>query len=233
MERLQKYLARAGIASRRKAEKLILDGNITVNGQKAVLGMKVSGKEIICLRHKRVLVRPEHITYAIYKPKGVISTVKDTHGRQTVMALVPRVKGLHPVGRLDVDSEGLMLLTTDGELTLKLTHPRYGHEKEYKIWCAEGKVLPKDLQSLCKGVLLDDGIAKAIKSKAAPRGCYLTLTEGRKHQVRRMMAKLGYKVIRLKRIRINKLTLDNLQVGQYRILCQEDFSKLSKVNTPT
>ncbi len=233
MERLQKYLARAGIASRRKAEKLILDGNITVNGQKAILGMKVSGKEVICLHNKRVLVKPEHITYAIYKPKGVISTVKDTHSRQTVMGLVPIVKGLHPVGRLDADSEGLMLLTTDGGLTLKLTHPRYGHEKEYKIWCAEGKVLFKDLKALCKGVLLDDGLAKAIKSRVAPQGCYLTISEGRKHQIRRMLAKLSYKVIRLKRIRINKLTLDNLQIGQYRILCQEDFSKLLQVNSPT
>ena len=226
MERLQKYIARAGISSRRKAEKLIEKGRVTVNGQKATLGMKVSGQEIICLQNERIIAKSEHITYAIYKPRGVISTVTDTHKRKTVMELAPKVKGLHPVGRLDADSEGLLLLTNDGELTLKLTHPRYGHEKEYQVWCAEGKVHPKDLQALCKGIVLNDGLAKAVKNRAASQGCYLTITEGRKHQVRRMLAKLGYKVTRLKRIRINKLTLGNLQAGQHRVLGPEDFIKI-------
>ena len=166
MERLQKYLARAGIASRRKSEELIKKGKVTVNGQQATLGMKVSGKEIICLQDKRIIAKSEHITYALYKPKGVISTVKDTHHRQTVMELVPKAKGLHPVGRLDADSEGLLLLTTNGDLTLKLTHPRYGHEKEYRVWCAEGEVSNQNLQALCKGVMLTDGLAKGCKEQS-------------------------------------------------------------------
>ena len=226
MERLQKYLARAGIASRRKSEELIQKGEVTVNGQIAILGMKVSGQEIICLKNKQVIAKSEHITYALYKPRGVISTVKDTHQRKTVMELVPKAQGLHPVGRLDADSEGLLLLTTNGELTLKLTHPRYGHEKEYKVWCAEGEVDHRDLQTLGKGIMLVDGLAKAVNTKASAQGCYITLVEGRKHQVRLMLAKLGYKVIRLKRIRIDKLTLGNLQVGQYYKLCQEDLDKI-------
>ncbi len=226
MERLQKYLARAGIASRRKSEELIKKGEVTVNGQKATLGMKVSGQEIICFQNKLVMAKPEHTTYALYKPRGVISTVKDTHHRQTVMEFVPKIKGLHPVGRLDADSEGLLLLTTNGDLTLKLTHPRYGHEKEYRVWCAEGEVHFRDLQALCKGVMLVDGLARAVKSRATSQGCYLTLIEGRKHQVRLMLAKLGYNVIRLKRIRINKLTLGDLQAGQYYKLCPEDLRKI-------
>lgn len=228
MERLQKYLARAGVASRRKAEKLIEQGKITVNNQKAVLGMKVSNKDIIRVENKPIFLRLEHITYALYKPRGVITTVKDTHQRQTVIDLVPKVKGLHPIGRLDANSEGLLLLTTDGDLTLKLTHPRYGHQKEYQVWCAEGQVGYKDLQALCKGVLLTDGWAKAVKSKPFTQGCFITLVEGRKHQVRRMLTRLNYKVIRLKRTRINKFNITSLKTGQYYKLCQKDFEKLTR-----
>lgn len=225
-ERLQKFLSRAGIASRRKAEELILAGKVKVNGRRAELGMKVAPNDEVRLNGKVVARHHDIVTFAFYKPMNVVSTVKDDRGRQTVLDYLPKVPGLHPVGRLDRESEGLLLVSNDGELTLRLTHPRYGHLKEYRVWCKEGAVSPEALVKLAEGVVLDDGPAKAAKALYAPGGVKLVLSEGRNRQVRRMLGSLGYTVSRLVRTRIGKLGLGDLQPGQYRELQPSDFEKL-------
>ncbi len=226
MERLQKYLARAGIASRRKAEDLILTKRVTVNGNIAELGSKVKPGDDVRLDGKRVEKMAETITYMLNKPMGYVTTAEDEMGRQTVLELLPKTPGLHPVGRLDMDSEGLLLLTTDGDLTLRLTHPRFEHEKEYRVWCKEGELGAGELAILEQGLELDDGRAKAIVAKRAEGGCKLVLAEGRNRQVRRMLAKVGYSVTRLVRTRIARLELGNLAPGEYRQLSEGELKLL-------
>jgi 23S rRNA pseudouridine2605 synthase len=226
MERLQKYLARAGVASRRKAEELIISGRVTVNGQIAELGNKVQAGDDVRLDGKRVEKMVGTITYMLNKPAGYVTTADDEMGRQTVLELLPNTPGLHPVGRLDMDSEGLLLLTTDGDLTLRLTHPRFEHEKEYDVTCKEGEVQAGELSILERGLELDDGKAKALVAKRTPNGCKLVLAEGRNRQVRRMLAKVGYTVTRLVRTRIARLELGGLPSGQYRELTPDDLKLL-------
>ncbi len=225
-ERLQKFLSRAGVASRRKAEVLITEGRVTVNGQKAELGMKVSGEDEVRVGGERIENNTKRVTYAFNKPPGVITTVTDNRGRPTVIDLFPEIPGLHPAGRLDAESEGLLIVTNDGDLTLELTHPRYGHEKEYRVWCREGTLQAWALGKLEKGIELEDGLARAIVAKVADGGCTLVLDEGRNHQVRRMLGALGLHVTRLQRIRIGGLELGNLKPGGYRRLSQEDLARL-------
>lgn len=225
-ERLQKFLSRAGVASRRKAEELILAGKVKVNGKRAELGMRVGPGDEVRVNGKVVALHHDIVTFALYKPMNVLSTVKDERGRQTVLDFLPPVPGLHPVGRLDRESEGLLLVSNDGELTLRVTHPRYGHLKEYRVWCKEGAVSQEALDKLVAGVVLSDGPAKAAKALYAPGGAKLVLSEGRNRQVRRMLGALGYTVERLVRTRIGKLGLEDLQPGQYRELGASDFEKL-------
>jgi 23S rRNA pseudouridine2605 synthase len=226
MKRLQKYLARAGIASRRKAEELISSGRVTVNGKVAELGSKVQDGDEVRLDGKRVEKMAETITYMLNKPAGYVTTSEDEMGRQTALELLPNTPGLHSVGRLDMDSEGLLLFTTDGDLTLRLTHPRFEHEKEYRVWCKEGEVQAGELSILERGLELDDGPAKAIVAKRAEGGCKLVLGEGRNRQVRRMLAKVGYSVTRLVRTRVSRLELGDLPSGQYRQLSAEELKLL-------
>ena len=232
-ERLQKFLAGQGVASRRKSEDLIRAGRVWVDGKKATIGMSVEGFERIEVDGRAVggsgaeAVEKVHVTYMLYKPKGVISTVKDTHGRETIMQFVPKIAGLHPVGRLDAESEGLILLSTNGDLTLQLTHPRYRHKKEYRVWCREGAVAQVAIQKLLHGVKLEDGIAKAIKAVPIEGGCIIVLEDGRNRQVRRMLDAVGYKVVRLKRTKLNDLGLGRLSAGNFRELKAEDFKKLN------
>ena len=224
-ERLQKFLARAGVASRRKAEDLIRAGRVTVNGDAAVLGQKVAGEEIRV--DGNIVDKPEQtVTYMLNKPAGYLSTVQDERGRPTVMDLVPPAPGLHPVGRLDKDSEGLLLLSNDGELTLQLTHPRFEHEKTYRVWCRQGALDAGALAALEGGVTLDDGPAKALVAKLAEGGCTVVLAEGRNRQVRRMLAAVGYAVTRLQRTRVGGLELGGLGSGDYRKLTDADLAKL-------
>jgi 23S rRNA pseudouridine2605 synthase len=225
-ERLQKFLSRAGVASRRKAEEMIIAGKVKVNGKRAELGMKVKPEDEVRVNGKMVAIHHDTVTFALYKPMNVVSTAKDERGRQTVMDLLPPVPGLHPVGRLDRESEGLLLVSNDGDLTLRVTHPRYGHSKEYRIWCKEGALSETALKTLEEGLTLEDGPAKAIKASYAPGGAKLVLNEGRNRQVRRMLGALGYTVERLLRTRIGKLGLEDLQSGQYRELTPADYAKL-------
>lgn len=225
-EKLQKFLARAGVASRRKAEGLIVAGAVTVNGRVATLGQRVQPTDDVRVQGQRVSLSAKR-TFMLYKPVGVLSSASDDRGRQTVLDLLPVVPGLHPVGRLDLDSEGLLLLSTDGELTLHLTHPRYEHDKEYRVW-TDTALEEADVQALIAGVRLEDGLARAHQAASCEGGCKIVLREGRKRQVRRMLAALGLRVTRLKRTRVAHLDLGNLQPGQWRELSEAELRPLRR-----
>ena len=228
LQRLQKYLARSGVASRRAAEELIRAGRVTVNGVIATLGQSVGSADEVRVDGAVTPVggHVQHLTLALYKPRGVLSTVQDERGRPTVLDGFRDVPGLHPVGRLDRDSEGLLLLTTDGDLTLQLTHPRYGHEKVYRAWIDGGTPTDETLDTLEDGVMLDDGLTAPARVDRAGRGVYVTLTEGRNRQVRRMLEALGHPVTRLVRVRIGGLWLEELKPGEWRELDSRDLHDL-------
>ncbi|WP_425147958.1 pseudouridine synthase [Deinococcus sp.] len=225
-ERLQKFLARSGVASRRAAEEYIRAGRVSVNGEVASLGQSVAEGDQVRLDGQTVGGHVQHRTLAIYKPRGVLSTVQDERGRPTVLDGLRDLPGLHPVGRLDRDSEGLLLLTTDGDLTLQLTHPRYGHQKVYRAWIDGGLPADETLDQLEDGVLLDDGLTAPARVDRAGRGLYVTLTEGRNRQVRRMLEAVGYPVTRLVRVRIGGLWLEDLTPGEWRELDGRDLHDL-------
>ncbi|ANE43875.1 pseudouridine synthase [Deinococcus puniceus] len=227
-ERLQKRLARAGVASRRAAEELITAGRVTVNGEVATLGRTVTPIDEVRVDGSLIeTATTERVTFILHKPSGYVTTAHDELGRHTVMEAMPNVPGLHPVGRLDMDSEGLLLLTTDGDLTLTLTHPRYGHEKAYRAW-TDGEYPPtqEELDGLIEGVLLEDGVAKAIDATPARVGAFVTIGDGRKRQVRRMLDAIGHPVIRLMRYRIGGLWLGDLEPGEYRELSERELYNL-------
>lgn len=210
------------MASRRAAEELIRQGRVTVNGSAAALGDKVNELDEVEVDGKRVKEPRRHVLFMLNKPKGVLSTVSDDRGRATVMDLVPTIPGLHPVGRLDADSEGLLLVTNDGELTHWLTHPRFEKEKEYRVWSAGGTLGAAELGALEKGLELDDGFARAVVAKVADGGCTVVVREGRNRLIRRMLAAVGHRVVRLKRTRIGGLRLMALEPGAYRRLTEDD-----------
>lgn len=226
MERVQKIIAQAGIASRRKAEEFIVQGRVHVNGKKAVLGTKAGESDSVTVDGIEVPRITEHHTFMINKPVGVISTMRDEQGRETVMGYAPPVAGLHPVGRLDASSEGLLILTTDGDLTMHVSHPSNGLKKVYRVWTDPAHVDPEVLTQLIAGVELGDGYARAIKARPAPNGAIVTVEEGRNHIVRRLFKALGYRVKRLQRTEIENLKLGSLNVGEYRQLTEEDLKKL-------
>lgn len=227
-ERLQKRLARAGVASRRATEELIGAGRITVNGQVATLGQSVTDTDDIRLDGRLIETQAaEKVTFALYKPRGYVTTASDEYGRKNVLDAMPKIPGLHPVGRLDRDSEGLLLLTTDGDLTLTMTHPRYGHEKAYRAWTeSDVDPTPAELDSLVSGVELEDGPASAISASPALGGAFVVLAEGRKRQVRRMLEAVGHPVSRLLRYRVGGVWLGDLDVGEYRELDSRDLHDL-------
>lgn len=220
--RLQAFLARAGVGSRRKAEELIRQGRVRVNGKVAVLGQKVNPGDVVEVDGKPVEPPRERIVLALHKPRGYTTTRHDPHAQKTVYDLLPSIPGLHPIGRLDRDSEGLLLFTNDGELTFRLTHPRHGVQKVYRVW-TEGGTLPEGVcRRLLKGVMLEDGPAKALACRPAPGGAFLTLAEGRKREVRRMLKAVGYPVKRLLRVQVGPIRLGNLPPGKWRRLSSEE-----------
>lgn len=231
--RLQKVIAEAGLASRRKAEEMIAAGRVTVNGQVVrEMGTKVDPQ------HDHVKVDGRHLKPAapdaflmLNKPKGVLSTLSDPAGRPTVKDLLPGV-GLRvfPVGRLDFDSEGLMLLTNDGEITQALLHPRYHVPKTYEIK-VKGMLGPEEIAALERGVQLEDGLtapAHVKKLGKAVENSWLEITihEGRKHQVKRMLEAVGHPVIKLTRVRFGPLRLGDLPPGDYRYLTDREANAL-------
>lgn len=230
-ERLQKYLARAGYGSRRFAEELIRSGRVWVNGQLAELGQTVDPEaERVCV-DGQTATRTAVQYVVLHKPAGVVTTRHDPQGRRTVMDLLPpELAHLHPVGRLDQDSEGLLLLTNDGPLTFFLTHPRHQVPKTYRA-LVRGKPTPDALAQLHQGVQLEEGWARAEEVKLEGRqqnGWWvrLTLREGRKRQVRRMWDALGHPALRLVRVRLGPLELGNLGPGHYRVLTGPEADRL-------
>jgi pseudouridine synthase len=238
-ERLQKLLSRAGVGSRRACEKLILDGHITVNNEPVMSLPVLVDPEIdrVSIDGKTVAVSPEGKIYAMLnKPKGVVCTASDELGRKTVLDLLPKGairERIFPVGRLDKDSQGLLLLTNDGELTKKLTHPSYGVERVYLTEVA-GRVDGTLVENLLKGVWLAEGKAKASRVKIIKRGnarsvLEITLREGKNRQVRRMLAKLGLPVRKLTRIRMGPLVLKGIGVGRIRRLTPVEVATLKEL----
>jgi len=225
--RLNAYLARAGIASRRGAEALIRAGRVTVNGEVAGLATFVEGKDRVEV--DGVEVGPEPLTYVLlHKPAGVVTTARDPHGRPTVVGLVGHERRVVPVGRLDADTTGVLLLTNDGPLAHRLMHPRYEVDKVYEVE-VEGEPSDEALEALRRGVELDDGpTAPAEAQRRAPSLLELTLHEGRKHQVKRMFAAVGYPVTRLHRSSYAGLTADGLRPGEWRELRPEEVERLKK-----
>lgn len=215
---MQKIIAAAGIASRRKAEDLIRAGRVTVNGRRVEIGASAGAHDEVAVDGRVIGRRSQRVTFMLNKPPGYLSTVSDPHGRRTVLELLPGIPGLHPVGRLDLDSEGLLLVTTDGRITQRLTHPRYGKDKEYRVWCTRGHPDARALQALRDGIELEDGPARAVSVARAPGGARLVIREGRKRQVRRMFSHVGYDVERLLRLRVGNLRLGDLPEGQWRRL---------------
>lgn len=226
--RLQKFLAQAGVASRRKSEELILAGLISVNGQVVnKLGTKVDDKKDL-VEYKNTAVRLQSvIIYMLNKPVGVLSTVMDEHAKKKVVDYLPTTDRIYPIGRLDKDSEGLILLTNNGELANRLMHPRYEHEKEYVVGIvgsSDGNI--KKFKNRFK---LDGKITQPMKIGKVCRlsGGYwsvnLILKEGKKRQIRRIAEKLGYQVNKLQRIRIGKLKLGNLNPGKWKIVKETDI----------
>ena len=235
VERLQKIIANSGYCSRRKAEKLILSGKVSVNGEVInTLGSRASYSDTIIINGVTLKLEPKEYVL-LYKPRGVVSSVSDDKGRKTVVDIVESENRLYPVGRLDYDTSGVLLLTNDGELTNLLIHPSHEVEKVY-IVKIDDVINPELVKSLAKGVMVDGkktGKArvkiKKIDKKKKSSIIELTIYEGRNHQVKKMFEAIGYKVSKLKRERFAGLTLDGLTSGQYRHLSIKEVKKLYAV----
>jgi len=231
-ERLQKIMSHSGMGSRRSCEAMIEAGRVTVNGQLAILGQKADPARDRILVDGQLLKSPEALVYiALYKPRGVLATLETDDPRKTVRDLVEVPGHLYPVGRLDFDSEGLILLTNDGELANRLTHPRYGHEKEYRVLVSR-RPDEEQLNIWQRGVVLEDGYrtapAKVYTEGTLGKGAWLrvVLREGRKRQIREMGLRTGLPVVKIIRVRIGSLTLGGLNPRQWRYLSPEEIISL-------
>jgi 23S rRNA pseudouridine2605 synthase len=231
-ERLQKYLARCGVASRRASEQIITGGRVRVNGQRVdQLGTSVDPERDRIEVDGRRVRPPAMLTYvALNKPIGVVSAASDPRGRRTVLDLVPRDARLFPVGRLDYDSEGLILLTDDGDLAMRLTHPRHSVEREYRALLG-GEVTEEILDRLSAGIELDGtrtAPATFERLETHPDGVWVrvVLHEGRNRQIRRMVEALGLDVVRLVRVRVGSLELGSLPAGGWRRLSAAEVAAL-------
>ena len=233
-KRLQKILSEIGIASRRSAEELIIEGRVTVNGRIAILGMKADPDRDHIKFDGKLIARPEPKVYIILnKPRSVVTSLRDPEGRPTVKDYLKGVKyRVFPVGRLDYDSEGLLLLTNDGDFAQAILHPTKKISKSYLVK-VKGSPEEEDIKKLRVGIKLEDGItapAKLQKIRSTVNNIWLEITihEGRKRQIRRMLEQIGHPVLKLKRIRINGIELGNLKPGEYRYLRPEEISKMKK-----
>jgi 23S rRNA pseudouridine2605 synthase len=230
-ERLQKVLARAGLGSRRACEDLIAGGRVSVDGATAELGMRVDPDSArITVDGSPVITNPDLVYYLLNKPRRVMTTARDPEGRPTVLELVPNEPRVFPVGRLDYDTEGLLLLTNDGELTQLLTHPRYGVAKTYLVEVA-GTPSPASVRTLRTGVDLEDGMTAPARVRVVARhrdrtAIEVTIHEGRNRQVRRMCEAVGHPVHRLVRTRVGPLRDDRLAPGAWRELRLNEVRRL-------
>lgn len=230
-ERLQKVLAAAGIASRRASEELIADGRVTVNGEVAQLGQKVDpATDDVRVDGEHVNVDPDRVYIVLNKPRGVITTADDPQGRPTVLDLVNLPQRLFPIGRLDQDTEGLLLMSNDGELAHALMHPSFGVERTY-VALVPGPVRKRALAQLREGVELDDGVARAVRVRVLEEErskalLEIVMREGRKREVRRMLGALNLTVERLARVSYGGVDLGELRQGKWRFLTQQEIGRL-------
>lgn len=235
MVRLQKYMADCGVASRRACESIIESGRVLVNGSPASLGQSVDPeKDKVTLDGKLLSIQKKHIVVMLYKPRGVVSTSEDEKGRKTVQEYVKDLPyRLYNVGRLDLNSEGLLLLTNDGELANQLMHPRYGVSKTYRVVC-DGTLSTGEIAQLTNGVELEDGLTAPAKvtnirrSTTGGTAFSITIHEGRNRQIRRMLEAIGHKTLRLKREAYGPLQLGSMKPGEWRILNETELDALKK-----
>ena len=233
MERLQKVIANSGYTSRRKAEELILAGKVMVNGKVVKeLGTKVSGNDFIVVEGKELELSQKKVYYLLNKPRSVISSVSDEAGRTTVIDFIKTNERIYPVGRLDYDTTGLILLTNDGELANKLMHPSNGVEKTY-IAKLEGVLDKGAIERLKRGVVVDGKKVKIVRFKVKKKDIVketslieLTIIEGRNHIVKNIFKELGYNVIKLTRVSLDFLNIDGLKSGEYRELSIKEVKRL-------
>ena len=235
MTRLQKYLADAGVASRRASEKLIAEGRVTVNGVTAKLGDSVDETDTVCLDGEAVQPAAARAVIMLYKPRGVVCTSDDPQGRPTVQQYFKDLPyRLYSIGRLDLNSEGLLLMTNDGDLAYHLTHPKFGAEKTYYV-VTDGTLTATEAAALTNGVQLEDGItapARVENIRTTVRGdtsFSITIREGRNRQVRRMAEAVGHKTLRLKRERFAGLSIGTLRPGEWRYLTEAELGHLERL----
>lgn len=233
-DRLQKVLAAAGVGSRRQCEELIQTGRVEVDGRTVTeLGFRVAPEGHEIRVDGQTIDRPDRVYYAVNKPLGVVSTNRDPSGRPRVIDLVPKARErLFPVGRLDLHSAGLILLTNDGDLANRLTHPRYGVQKQYRVLVA-GQPTPEVLAELKRGVRLAEGLARVDEIRVhAKRGkstvLDITLSEGRNREIRRILARVGHKVLELLRTAVGPIRLGKLRPGEYRRLTHDEAAALRR-----
>lgn len=228
--RINKFLAASGVASRRECDKLVQSGNVTVNGNVATVGMEVDDADEVLINGKRVAVKKK-VYYILNKPKGYICSVSDDKGRKTVLDLMPSDVGrIYPVGRLDYDSEGLLILTTDGELAQHLTHPSNSVPKTYLVKI-EGTLTEAALNPIRSGIEIDGIMTKKCKAHIVETNknytkVHITLTEGKNREIRKMFEAIGKEVTLLKRIKIGELNLSGLDRGKYRKLNKQEVAYL-------
>lgn len=235
--RLNSYIAKCGIASRRKADELIKKGVVFINSKKVVdLGQKVKPSDNVSVNGKIIKPTEDKLYILLNKPVGVISSSKDEHERITVMDIIGDMgTKLHTVGRLDYDTEGLIILTNDGELTYKLTHPKYHVDKTYVVK-VKGILNNDDLKVLRTGIVIDDNYktspakVKILKTNKVTSVAEITIHEGKNRQIRKMFSKIGHEVIALKRTQIGHIAIGNLKVGKWRNLSKNDIEKLFKIS---
>lgn len=231
--RLQKYLALCGVASRRSAEQLIVDGRISVNGKVITeLGTKVCGKDKVTFDGREVTLSEQKVYIAINKPTGYLSTVTDDRGRKTVIDLVKNdfPERIYPVGRLDYDTEGLLLLSNDGDFTYAVTHPKHSISKTYEA-VIKGKLNDNDILSLCRGVdiggyVTAPAIVDILREGDGKTVVQITISEGKNRQVRKMFEAIGHFVLKLKRVSIGGVKLANLKSGKWRYLTDKEIKSL-------
>ena len=232
MERLQKIIARAGLTSRRNAEKLIFEGKVTVDGKTATLGTCAdSQKNKICVDGKILTFDAEKIYLLLNKPRGYVCTAKDERGRKTVLDLIGISERIYPVGRLDLNSEGLLLLTNDGDLMNALIHPKFKIDKTYRAKIS-GNLTEEKLNQLRAGIELEDGLTAPAEIFLLEKNLVeITIHEGRNRQIRRMFTAIGCEVKRLQRVKFAGLTLEGVKVGKFRPLTSDEITFLKNLQS--
>jgi 23S rRNA pseudouridine2605 synthase len=226
--RLAKYLAHAGVASRRASEQIIAEGRVSVDGKIIVDPARdTTDEHTVKVDGRRIKAAQEHVAYLVNKPPGVVSTAKDPQGRRTVVSLVPSSQRLYPVGRLDYDTTGLILLTNDGDLAHRLTHPSFEVPRTYRALIANSPMHEPAMRSLREGVELEDGLTAPAKvRKVSSSLIELTIHEGRKRQVKRMLEAVGHPVLELQRTAFGPLKLGALPIGDHRPLTPAEIERL-------